>query len=83
MDAFEREYYEILAVGESGKWKDRQFFYDGSGQTEYICRHMEHNPGDDDIHWHVWKFTYGVNGITRIEGELIGSVTGRAALDWV
>jgi len=81
MDAFEREYYEILSIGNDGKWKDVQRFYNGD-HLEYVCRHMEHNPGDTDSHWHVWKLTYVDGKCTRVQGALVGSVERRTLLGW-
>jgi len=83
LGAFEREYLELLAVGTKGDWKDKLFFEDDENRVEYMCYHMNHNPGTDETHWHIWKFTYSVSGgVSRIEGDLVGSVDGRAGLDW-
>ena len=81
MEAYEREYYEILAEGSSGKWGISLSYRNASGLIEYVCRHMDVDASLDDIHWHIWKYTYTGDDWDVIQ-ERVGSVTGREDLGW-
>ena len=50
MDRNRREWYEILAVGQTGKWGDIRFYRNADGNTEYLCCHMEYDADLSDIH---------------------------------
>ena len=86
------DYYENLKVskvsglkeviGLGAFWRDIQFEYDVSGNLVYHGVHYLHNVGDSDSSWEIWKYTYGDDGITRIEGPLPGAWDDRATLDW-
>ena len=82
MQKFVREYFEILAEGSDGRWAYSRCYRNAAGLIEYVCRHMDSDASLDDIHWHIWKYTYTGNDWDVIQ-EKIGSVTGRAALGWV
>ena len=57
------------------------WYYDGSGNLEYMCENSVHGAATSATTWTITKFTYGANGITKKE-KLVGSVDGRAALSW-
>jgi len=77
------EYFEQHALIQSdGIWGDRLFFYDGSDNLLYVCRHPVHKAATSRTDWYIWKYTFSTDLISRIEGPLRGSVDGRAALDW-
>jgi len=63
-------------------WKDHKYAYDASGNMVYMGTHYLHNADESDTAWEIKKYTYGTDGITRIEGPLQGSWTNRATLDW-
>jgi len=62
-------------------WKDKRYDY-SSGDLIYmgVCTYHDNATSEED--WEIWKFTYGADGIARIEGPLKGSWTGRASLAW-
>lgn len=59
------------------------YYYDGSGNIEYICSHAVHGTATSATDWEITKFAY--DGSSRVSSRqtLEGSVTGRAALGWV
>lgn len=63
-------------------WKDQRFDYNVGGELIYRGAHSEPSADVGDANWAVWKLTYVSGAITRIEGPLVGSWTGRAALSW-
>jgi len=63
-------------------WDYTLYYYDGSGDMEYMCRHSVHGTATSATDWIITKLTYGANGITNRE-KLPGSVDGRADLGWV
>ena len=60
---------------------DVRYYYDGSGNLEYMCVNSVHGAATSATTWVITKFTHGANGITDKE-KLTGSVDGRAALGW-
>ena len=58
------------------------YYYDVSGNLEYMCEHHTHGTATSDDEWVVTKFTYGANGITVSE-TLTGVCDDRASLGWV
>ena len=79
MDRNRREWYEILAVGQTGKWGDIRFYRNADGNTEYLCCHMEYDADLSDIHWHIWKHTYDGVDVSRVAYK-VGSVDDRETL---
>ena len=77
----EREIKERDADGSFGKWGISRSYRNSSGLIEYVCRHMDVDASLDDPYWHIWKYSYTGNDWDVIE-QRIGSVTGRATLDW-
>jgi hypothetical protein len=53
-----------------------------AGDLIYYCENDLHGAATSATDWRIRKFTYGADGITVIE-QLVGSVTGRAALGWI
>jgi hypothetical protein len=65
-------------------WRVRNFDYAGGANVIYQGAHAQHNADEGDVIWAVWKYTYDASSnITKIEGPLTGSWTGRAALSWL
>ena len=62
-------------------WKDQRFDY-GSGDLDYKGIHFMHDAGGTDESWHIWKYSWSGGNLVRIEGPLVGTWTGRAALGW-
>jgi len=62
-------------------WKDQRFDYT-SGNLDYKGLHTVHKTAEGTATWEIWKYTWVSGNITRIEGPLTGSWTGRAALAW-
>jgi len=56
--------------------------YDGSGNILYWAIHPTHKAATSDGGWKIKKYTHGANGITRIEGPLVGAWDDRATLSW-
>jgi len=55
------------------------YYYDGSGNLEYLCWHPDPDAETSATDWRITKQTYGANGITsRVTRS--GSVDGRVAL---
>ena len=65
----------------NGYWHDQRYAYSGDDMIYKGCHHT-HKADEGDTDWVIWKYTYTAGNVTRIEGPLEGSWTGRAALDW-
>lgn len=65
----------------SDAWGVVLYYNDGSGNIEYICKHVEQDASTGDDKWEIHKIIYSSGDIVRRE-RLIGSVDGRAALGW-
>lgn len=63
-------------------FKDTRMDYDGSGNLIYWGVNFVHKNDTAATDWEIRKYTYGANGITRIEGPLKGAWDDRATLDW-
>ena len=63
-------------------WKDVRHDYGVGGDLVYRGVHYEHKKATSDPFWEIWKYTWGADGITRIEGPLRGAWDDRATLDW-
>jgi hypothetical protein len=52
--------------------------------TDLVYRGINgtHNAATSATTWKIWKYTYGSDGVARMEGPLDGSWDGRAALSW-
>lgn len=77
-----RDRQTIAVLG--GIWHDQQLEWDASGNLIYIGVHEMHpvtTEAEND--YEVYKLTWTSGNLTRIEGPLRGSWTGRAALPWV
>jgi len=84
-------YYEDMKVGTirdlkaiiglDAYWRDVRIEYSG-GNILYKGANYFHNPATSDTNWEIWKYTWGADGPTRIEGPLPGSWDGRTALSW-
>ena len=68
-------------IGLNAYWRDQQFEYTDSLLT-YRGVHYDHNKGDADENWEIWKYTYSSALLVRIEGPLSGAWDDRATLDW-
>ena len=63
-------------------WKEKRFYYDGSGNLQYICKHHEHKAATSRSDWAVWKLTWSGNDIATMEGPIMGICDNRASLAW-
>ena len=59
------------------------YYYDGSGNIEYICSNAVHGTATSATDWEITKFTYDGSSRLTSRQTLEGSVTGRGALGWV
>ena len=57
------------------------FEYSGSDMI-YRGINITHKAATSATNWVVWKYTYTTSLLVKIEGPLVGSWDGRAALDW-
>lgn len=73
-------YYDDVVGDEN--WKDQRFDYDISNKLIYRGVNIGHDAAVAGTDWFVWKFTYVGENVTRIEGPLVGSWTGRASIAW-
>jgi len=65
----------------SNYWKDQRFDYT-SGSLDYKGMNTTHKADTTATTWYIQKFTWAGDNIVRIEGPLVGSWDGRAALAW-
>jgi hypothetical protein len=77
---FIRDRQTIAILG--GIWHDQKFEWDTSGNLIYIGMHEMHPMPDSDDDFEIFKLTWTSGNLTRMEGPLRGSWTGRAALAW-
>ena len=63
-------------------WKDRRFYYDGSGNLIYKAFNTRHKAATSRDDWYVWKYTWTDGNIARTEGPLIGVCDDRASMAW-
>jgi hypothetical protein len=77
------EYFERWALIQTdGIWQERNFYRDGSGNIEYICRNKRFDALTSDEDWYVWRFYYTGSNLDKIRGPLRGAADDRATLDW-
>jgi YD repeat-containing protein len=78
-------YYDDVAADSDffgGVGQDKRFDWSGSDLI-YMGQNATAGASEDNTEWRVSKFTWdGSGNPIRIEGPLIGSWTGRAALGW-
>lgn len=65
-----------------GIGQDQRLDWDSSGNLIYMGQNSVAGAAAADTEWRVSKFTWTGANLTRIEGPLVGSWTGRAALSW-
>lgn len=54
-----------------------------SGNIDYIAKNITHKAAVGSATWYIWKYSDYDSGLARrIEGPLVGTYTGRAALSW-
>ncbi len=70
-----------VPLEEASFWKDKRYDY-SANQMVYKGFNVTHKATEGATTWYIWKMTYTSNQLTRIEGPLQGSWTGRAALAW-
>ena len=69
------------ALRVSDDYAETLYYYDGSGNLEYMCQNVVHGMPLSSETWIITKMTYGANGVTNRE-RLVGSVDNRAVLAW-
>jgi hypothetical protein len=74
-----RDRSTIATLG--GIWHDQKLEW-SSGNLIYYGVHEMHNMPDSDENFEIWKYTWTSGDLTRMEGPLRGSWTGRATLGW-
>jgi len=68
-------------IGLNAFWGVMLYFYDASGNIEYICCHERSTWATSSDGWAIFKFTTGVDGIATRE-VLTGVADNRATLAW-
>jgi len=63
------------------KWLDTRYDFTG-GELTYKGRNVGHKAATSAATWYVTKYVYSGGDIVRIEGPLVGTWDGRAALAW-
>lgn len=63
-------------------WQVKIMTYDASDNLIYMACHRKHDTLSSAETWYIWKYTWVGGNCTMIEGPLIGSVDGQAALGW-
>lgn len=62
-------------------WKQTRFDWT-SGDLDYKGFNLVADASVDATDWYIWKYTWSGGSPTIIQGPLIGTWTGRAALSW-
>lgn len=62
-------------------WQDVRMEY-SSGDLIYRGVHYLHNIETSDEEWEIWKYTWGADGLSRIEGPISAAWDDRATLEW-
>ena len=62
-------------------WKVSQYDWT-SGDLDYKGFNVTLAAADAATTWYIWKYTWSTGNPTKIQGPLVGSWTGRAALGW-
>jgi len=70
----------VVDSGES-YWKDRRYEYD-TGDLIYRGVNTEPSASTSATTWHIYKYTWDVDDLVRLQGPLSGSWDGRAGLGW-
>lgn len=63
-------------------WKQERYDYDVNGNAIYIGRHLSATEVEGDTAWWIWKLTWTDGAMTRKQGPITGTWTGRAGLGW-
>ena len=64
------------------KWKDKRLAYSGDDLV-YMGNSLIHKASTSTGNlWFIWKYSYTVGVLTRIEGPLTGNWDDRATLNW-
>ena len=71
----------LVTFVEWDQWGTSRFDYSGSDLV-YIGRHTDHDAATNDKAWAIRKLVYSGSDLVRIEGPLMGTWDGRAALGW-
>jgi len=65
-----------------GVGQDKRMDWDVSGNLVYMGQNATAGVAEADTKWRISKLTWTSGNLTRIEGPLTGSWTGRAAILW-
>jgi len=63
-------------------WRVKRFYYDASGNIEYIGFNQKMYSATSDNTWGIVKLTYTGSDLTEIKGPITGILDNRATLDW-
>ena len=62
-------------------WKATNYDYT-SGDLDYKGMNTKVVALDSDPNWRIWKYTWGGGNMTKLQGPLVGTWTGRGSLGW-
>ena len=68
-------------IGLYAFWGAMLYYYDASGNIEYICCHEKNSWPTSSDGWAIFKFTTGASGVETRQ-VLTGICDNRATLDW-
>jgi len=62
-------------------WKATKYDYT-SGDLDYKGLNTDECATDGDTSWRIWKYTWDGGNMTKLQGPLVGTWTGRSGLGW-
>lgn len=74
--------FSAIKLAADVQWLSKQFEFDTSGNPVYRGCHRDFNASTGDRNWYIWKYTWTNSTPVRIQGPVVGSWEGRAALKW-
>jgi hypothetical protein len=72
----------IRQLASDSFWKVKVMTYDASDNLTYMACNKVQSTATSAETWYIWKYTWTGANCTMIEGPLVGSVDGQAALGW-
>ena len=74
--------FSALKLAANTQWLSKRFEWDTLFNPVYRGCHRDFNASTGDTNWYIWKFTWSSATLEKIQGPLVGSWEGRAALPW-
>lgn len=72
---------DVEALLAGNYWKESLFDWT-SGNLDYMGLNVVLGAAEAAATWYVFKFSWTLGNITRCQGPIVGSWTGRAAMGW-